>query len=61
MRSLLKHSMPIVEASDHYIIGMGKNPFHVNKAYPNNKHEYYNCFPYLIKSFETTKYYRLKN
>ena len=53
MRSLLKHSMPIVEASDHYIIGMGKNPFHVNKAYPNNKHEYYNCFPYLIKSFET--------
>ena len=53
MRSLLKHSMPMVEASDHYIIGMGKNPFHKNKAYPGNKHEYYNCFPYLIKSFET--------
>ena len=53
MRSLLKHSKPIVEASDHYIIGMGKNPFHKNKAYPGNKHDYYNCFPYLIKSFET--------
>ena len=53
MRSLLKHSKPIVEASDHYIIGMGKNPFHKNKGYPGNKHDYYNCFPYLIKSFET--------
>ena len=52
MRSLLKHSMPMVEASDHYIIGMGKNPFHKNKAYPGNKHDYYNCYPYLIKSFE---------
>ena len=54
MRSLLKHSMPIVEASDHYIIGMGKNKFHKNKAYPGNKHDYYNCYPYLIKSFETS-------
>lgn len=53
MRSLLKHSTPIVEASDHYIIGMGKNPFHKNKGYPGNKHDYYNCFPYLIKSFDT--------
>ena len=42
MRSLLKHSMPMVEASDHYIIGMGKNPFHKNKAYPGNKYKYYN-------------------
>ena len=31
---------------------MGKNPFHKNKAYPGNKHDYYNCYPYLIKSFE---------
>jgi len=52
MRSLLKHSMPMVEASDHYIIGMGKNTFHKNKAYPDNKNDNYNCYPYLIKSFE---------
>ena len=36
-----------VEASDHY---MGYI-FHVNKAYPTNKHEY--LFSYLINFSET--------
>ena len=53
MKKILKHAFPMVEASDIFIIGMGKNPFHKNPQYPKIN-EYYTAYPYIIETFNTS-------
>ena len=52
MKKILKYAYPIIEASDVFIIGMGKNPHYESKNWPK-VFNYYTAYPYILEQLKT--------